>query len=264
MDRRCPWLDAEGLIKALKSANTAITYQPLIIDTCTSTQDVARDLAIKGEDEGVVVIARVMSEGRGRFGRRWIASEGGLWFTILLRPNRLEGLQLIALMGGLAVAEGIYNALGLSAGLKWPNDVLLKGRKVSGVLSEASITADHVDYVLLGIGINSNNEVPKEVKDVAISLKEVVGRCVDNTSLLVEVMKAVDRYYSSLLTGNSRPIIEGWRSWSVTLKREVKVILPDGRWVIGKAVDLGDDGSLIIDVNGVRINVASGEVYHLR
>jgi BirA family biotin operon repressor/biotin-[acetyl-CoA-carboxylase] ligase len=264
LDKECPWLDTEGLKEALKSAKTALTYRPLILDICSSTQDVARDLAIKGEDEGVIVISRRMSEGRGRFGRRWISPEGGLWFTILFRPNRLEGLQLMTLAGGLAVAEGIYNALGVRTGLKWPNDVLLDSKKVSGILSEASITAGHVDYVLLGVGINSNNDIPRELSSIAISLKEILGRCIDNVSLLVEVVKAVDKYYFSLSKGDVEVILDAWRSWSVTLKKVVKVVLPDGRWIIGKAIDLGDDGSLVVDVDGARINVTSGEVYHLR
>ncbi len=229
---------------------------------CTSTQDVARELAEDGWVEGTVVIADRMTEGRGRLGRRWIADYGGLWMTVILRPKSVNNLQLINLAAGLSVIEGIKKLYRVPLGLKWPNDVLLEDRKVCGVLSEAKFTGTTVDYILLGIGINVNNELHGALKDTAISLKDYLGFEIPTQPILTEVLKNLNNFYAELLIGNTDDVISKWKKYSVTIGRSVKVYTSEGV-IIGVAVDVDSDGSLIMkDDEGVK-RIYSGDVIHL-
>ncbi len=229
---------------------------------CASTQDLARELAERGWDEGTVVIADRMTAGRGRLGRRWVADEGGLWMTIILRPKAHVSLQLINLIAGLSVVEGINKLYDVPLSLKWPNDVLLDGRKLCGILSEARIAGNVVDYVLLGVGVNVNNELRGELKDIAISLKEYLGFHVPMGPLLNQFLRGLDVGYSSMLAGRVEEIIGRWKALSATIGRRVKVITSEDV-VEGLASDIDLDGALIVRTDGGVVKVYSGDVIHL-
>ena len=207
---------------------TRVSYKAYYVRTCTSTQDVARELATRGAGEGAVVIAEVMTSGRGRLGRRWVAGEGGLWLTILLRPRRLRNLQLLGLGAGLAVARAVNDLYGVGARVKWPNDVVVRGRKLCGVLAEGCARGGEALYVLLGIGINVNNDLPRELRDVAVSIKELVNRPVPRLPLLLMLLINIDEVYSELASGRCREVLAGWRELSSTIGRHVKVYTPSG------------------------------------
>jgi len=258
------WLNRELIERTVKGLNTGISFSPYIYKECSSTQEVARELAIKGFPEGTLVIAEQMTKGRGRYGRRWIAPSGGLWFTLLLRPRALKGLQLISLVAGISVAEAIRKATDLEAKIRWPNDVLLYGKKVAGILSEGSVSSNGVEYVLVGIGVNTNNIIHSELKLQAISLKELSDHEVDNYTLLAEILRFFDRYYYKHLEGMDDEIVGKLRLMCSTLNKEVKVITVNGLEITGKAIDLSPQGELVLNVKGEKLKIASDEVKVLR
>ncbi|MCS7108889.1 MAG: biotin--[acetyl-CoA-carboxylase] ligase [Sulfolobales archaeon] len=229
---------------------------------CVSTQDIAKKLADDGAAEGTVVIADKMASGRGRLNRVWVADEGGLWFTIILRPKSLSNVQLVTLMAGVSVVEGIKKLYDVPLELKWPNDVLLNGRKLCGVLTEARISNNVIDYLLLGIGVNVNNELRGDLKHTAISLKSYLGHEVPINDLFIEILKCLEVLYESLQSGSLSYIVNLWKKYSTTLGRCVRVFTADGV-VEGLAYDVGLDGSLVINVGRGVEKVYSGDVIHL-
>jgi BirA family biotin operon repressor/biotin-[acetyl-CoA-carboxylase] ligase len=144
------------------------------LERCGSTQDAARELAERGVAEGAVVVAEVQEAGRGRLGRSWHSAAGGIYATVVLRPPP-RALRVLSLAASVAVTR-VLELLGLDAKVKWPNDVQVSGRKVSGVLVEAAAEPGGVAYALVGIGLNVNNELPPELVGAATTLREAAGQ----------------------------------------------------------------------------------------
>lgn len=232
------------------------------VGVCTSTQDIARKLAEEGWGEGTVVIADKMTSGRGRLGREWVADEGGLWMTVILRPKTLSNLQLINLVAGLSVVEGVRKLHEVPLKLKWPNDVILNGKKLCGILSEGKFSGNVVDYILLGIGINVNNKIREDLKDVAISLKDYLGFEVDLQLLLTEVLRSFSNHYTVLLAGNTSRVVSEWRRYSITIGKNVRVITPSGI-IIGTAIDVNEDGSLLLKTYEGTTKIYCGDILHI-
>ncbi|MCD6278190.1 MAG: biotin--[acetyl-CoA-carboxylase] ligase [Desulfurococcales archaeon] len=248
----------------LKDLGTRVKFSVHYISSCTSTQDIAEALAREGASEGTVVIAESMTSGRGRLGRKWVAGKGGLWMTVLLRPPTIVNLQLLSLCAGVAVAKAVADLYGIKAELKWPNDVIIGSRKLCGILSEGRAEADRVHYVLIGIGINVNNDLPEHLKATAVTLKELVGHPVPRTPLLRAVLKNLDIGYELLVSGEGVKVVKLWKNYSGTLGNYVKVITSE-KVIEGYAADVDADGALIVEVGGGRREVIySGDVVHLR
>ena len=248
----------------LKDLNTNIKYTVLYMKSCTTTQDVAEELAYHGANEGTVVICETMSKGRGRLSRYWYAPEGGLWFTLVLRPPFIKSLHLLSFIAGLSVLKAIKDILNINAKLKWPNDVLINERKVSGILIEAKAEADRLLYALMGIGINVNNTIPEELRNSAISLKDVIGNEVPRVTLLRSILISLDLLYSRLLRGHIDYIIMEWLKNSATIGRRVRVHLVGGEIIEGKAVGVDKLGRLLVKVNDEVKRIEAGDVIHLR
>ncbi len=235
------------------------------VEKCASTQDIAEALARQGVPEGTIVLAEEMSKGRGRMGREWIASKGGLWFTIILRPRKIRYLQLLSLVAGASIVEGIEGFLGVKTMLKWPNDVLYNDLKLAGILVEGRVEADIVDYILLGIGLNVNNNLPSWLKDKATTLANITGRKLPRIPLLRSILYRFNENYKALVEEQYDRITSLWRKYSTTIGSRVRVHLIDGRTIEGLAEDIADDGSLVVKLtNGTRILVYAGDVEHLR
>ncbi len=243
-----------------------VSVRPLIhfVDACRSTQDIAEMFVREvGVREGLVVVAERMTAGRGRMGREWHAPPGGLWFTVVLRPPLMRGFQLLSIGAGVAVAEAIRELCGVNVRLKWPNDVTYEGMKVCGILVEGRFEADRPQYVLLGIGINVNNEIPEDLRNVAISLKEILGRDVPRLPLLAKVLMKIFEYYGLIREGKIDEVLRRWRRASETLGRRVKVI-GIAETVSGVVVGIDSDGSLIIETSdGRRVRMYAGDVIHV-
>lgn len=240
------------------------TYRVEYLRECSSTQDIVDTLAKEGAPEGTTVVCEKLTRGRGRLGRKWEAGEGGLWFTVLLRPPSIKPLQLISLASGVAVAKSIKELFNIDARVKWPNDVLINERKVCGILIEARAEADRIHYIMLGIGINVNNTLPAELESSAISIKSIVGIDVPRAPLLKNIIREIDSAYRKLIEGTSADIVREWSLYSSTIGRRVKAVMFDEE-IEGVAIGLDEDGALLIEVKGGEVKkVIAGDIIHLR
>jgi BirA family biotin operon repressor/biotin-[acetyl-CoA-carboxylase] ligase len=227
----------------------------------SSTMDAARELAKRGARDGTVVIAEAQTRGRGRLSREWLSPKGGIYFTLLLRP-RISPTYAprINLMAAVAVAATIRKLFGLKAQLKWPNDVLIEGKKVCGILAEMDAEMDVVNFVNVGIGINANASIPQYEK-MATSLKDLLGRSIPRKELLRALLAEIERRQALLMEVD---LLEEWKKLSVTLNQDVRIVAP-GEVIVGQAIDIDTTGALIIkEKNGSLKEVMAGDCIHLR
>ncbi|MEM1794782.1 MAG: biotin--[acetyl-CoA-carboxylase] ligase [Sulfolobales archaeon] len=235
------------------------------IEKCVkSSQDIARELAAAGAGSWVVVVCDEMVTGRGRLGRTWYAPRGGLWFTVILRPEFTGPLHLLSLAAGVSVAESLIALLGVQARVKWPNDVLVDDKKVCGILIEGEAEADRIKLLYLGIGINANNELPPEVRETATSIRNLVGAEVPRATLLAVILSRLKSYYSYLSIGRADKVINSWEELSATVGKTVRVVTLGGGEIVGRAVAVDRLGRLVVEMSGVRYHIESGDVYHLK
>jgi len=207
-----------------------------------STMDAARELAKKGAEEGTIVIAEAQTRGRGRLSREWLSPEGGIYFTLVLRPRISPAYApRINLMASIAVAATIRKLFGLKAELKWPNDVLIEGKKVCGILAEMDAETDVINFVNLGIGINANASIPR-LEKTATSLKDELGKEISRKEFLSALLMEIRRRQALLMEAG---ILEEWKKLSSTLNRDVKIMAP-GEVIEGRASDIDNTGALIV------------------
>jgi len=249
--------------RVLATMRTRVRFSAHYLEKCSSSQDVAEALALQGASEGVVVVCEEMWGGRGRMGRRWSAGKGGLWFTVLLRPPQLKNLHILSLATGLSVARALKVLFSVEARVKWPNDVLIGEKKVCGVLVEARAEADKIHHLLLGVGVNINNELPEELRETATSLRDVLGFNAPRAPLLREILLNIDSYYHTIISGEVDKVVKEWKEWSSTLGKSVRILTLD-KTIEGIAIDVDNDGTLLLDTGKGIERVAAGDVIHLR
>jgi BirA family biotin operon repressor/biotin-[acetyl-CoA-carboxylase] ligase len=221
--------------------------------------DVARKAAKEGASEGTVIVAEEQTTGRARLGRTWINPPGVVAVSIILHPEMSQLLRL-TMVAALATSHCIEKATGLKTTIKWPNDVLIRGKKVSGILTESALRGQSVDWAVIGIGINVNFD-PKaypEIADIATSLSVELGKEVSPLEVLLHLLSEVEFFYSALLKGE--PVHEGWRSKLETLGKVVQV--KTGTDVEkGYAESVDEDGALMLRrSDGTLILIVTGEV----
>ncbi len=228
--------------------------------TIGSTMDTARELIESGVEEGTIVVAECQSSGRGRLGREWFSPQGGIYFTLILKPRIAPAYApRLNLMASVAVAKTLRRLLGLDARLKWPNDVLIEGRKVCGILAEMGAEMDAVKYVNIGVGINANFSIARYGTKVA-SLKDLKGQKISRRDFFKAVVKEILRQQSLLTEG---ALLEEWRNLSATLNREVRIEATGGE-IAGRAVDINSNGALIIKGEDGSLRTAiAGDCFHL-
>jgi BirA family biotin operon repressor/biotin-[acetyl-CoA-carboxylase] ligase len=235
-----------------------------------STNTIAYSLAEKGSKEGLVVLAEEQARGKGRLGRRWISPpKSGIYLSCVLRPDITpREIARITLLAAVAVTEAIRHFTGMPAVIKWPNDILINGRKVCGILTEMKAEQDGVDFVVLGIGVNVNT-APSHLPAGASSLREEMKRIGrrDSLSRLVLVrrmLEGLEREYARLKEDGFDPIIERWKHLSAMLGSRVTVNLHDASFT-GTVHDMDADGSLVVRLgSGVLKTVSSGDVTMVR
>ena len=243
--------------------------RPILFYTRTgSTNTVAREQAEAGAPEGLLVVADEQTAGRGRLDRSWWAPPGSsLLFSLLLRPPLPPGQAAqLTMCLGLAAAEGVEEVTGLRPALKWPNDLLLDGRKLAGILAELGTAGDRLEYAVLGLGLNVNVTFSGgELAHTAISLQMALGRPVARVPLLAAILARCEAWYERLLapqagssTGESPHT--AWTARLDTLGRQVTVMTPDGP-LHGTAVGVSPEGALLVRrENGVVCTVWAGDV----
>ncbi len=234
-------------------------------DEITSTQDVAEELARSGAEQGTVVIAETQTKGRGRKGRNWVSSpEGGIYLSIILRPNLMPSqIVQIPLIAGVAVSKAIKNLTSLEPRIKWPNDMLIHNKKIGGILTELSAEMDVTRFVLIGFGLNVNND-KKALLEGTTSLREQKKEEVDRAILLQEILRRIEANYLFLQAKGSSVIIDKWRNYGITLGRRVKVSC-QSQHLEGEAIDIDTDGGLLLRLDsGFNQKVMAGDVVHCR
>jgi BirA family biotin operon repressor/biotin-[acetyl-CoA-carboxylase] ligase len=225
----------------------------------TSTMDEAARQADLGAEDGTVVVAEVQSAGRGRQGRGWVSEPGNLLVSVLFRP-KLDQLPFISIIGGVAAARAVRKTTGLDPRIKWPNDLLVRGRKVAGILAESAIAGDSVLYAVLGIGINValDTEQSVDIAALATSINAAAGRDTSREDLLRQLLQDLDALYLQLDLGQS-PIPE-WRDLLETAGQRV-----DAAWgndsYSGVAEGVDEVGNLLLrQDDGQLVTLTAGDV----
>jgi BirA family biotin operon repressor/biotin-[acetyl-CoA-carboxylase] ligase len=232
-------------------------------ETLNSTNDLAKELAARGAPEGTLVVAEAQTGGRGRLGRQWNSPPGlGLYASLVLRPP-LPPLELprITLTTAVAVVRALRRVAGVSPGIKWPNDLLLHGKKLAGILTEMETESDCIRHVVVGLGLNVNNrEFPPELAAGATSLTLATGGWFSRVKLLQAWLEEFDALYDRFLNQGFPEILAEWKVCAVTLGQEVTV-RQGPREISGQALDVAPDGALLLrTARGEIIRVTSGEI----
>jgi BirA family biotin operon repressor/biotin-[acetyl-CoA-carboxylase] ligase len=234
-------------------------------ESIDSTQSLALRLAEKGEASGLVVIAEQQTAGRGRLKRKWVSPKGGLWLSVILRPAiTITMSTMLPFAAALAVCDAIRESAKADAKLKWPNDVMISGKKVAGILLDMSAEADRINYVVIGIGINANNDASKLkidrlAKPDISSIKDSTGKEVNRLELAASLLSKLEIYCSVLEKYGPDPIIREWKSRSDMLGKKITVV-QQGRTLSGIASDIKEDGSLVLKHKRKEINVVAGDI----
>jgi BirA family transcriptional regulator, biotin operon repressor / biotin---[acetyl-CoA-carboxylase] ligase len=233
----------------------------------SSTNDIAATYAERGAAEGTVVVAGAQTSGRGRFGRVWHSPPGaGLYMSIVFRDPKAA--SFLTLAAGVAVVDGVRAATGLPLEIKWPNDVVAAGtdgpahrRKIAGILAEGSSTADGLQHVVLGIGINiSPAAYPREVATRASSIETELGRAADAGPIFAEVLAALAERLKPLSQGDASGLLARWRTLSPwSSGSAVECDTPSGR-ASGIAAGIADDGALLVRIGDRVERIIAGEV----
>lgn len=237
--------------------------------TVDSTNSEAYQLGMKGAPEGAIVVAEGQEKGRGRLGRTWISPPFlNLYLSVILRPKiPPQQASVLTLMAAVATAEAVAECSGLSPTIKWPNDIFLRGRKLAGLLNEIHSEADHVDFVVLGIGVNLNieeNMFPPELRESATSLKRETGQPVSRRHFARGLLEKLETWYERFLAQGNDPVLRGWREKAQLGTQRVKVTSFGETWV-GRARDIDSEGALLLETEGGEIRrVVAGDVEYRR
>ncbi len=236
-----------------------------VVAEIDSTNNAVMAAGQAGEPEGLAILADRQTSGRGRRGRSWASLPGvGVCTSILLRPP-MSPLQapLLTLMAGLATADAIATVARVEPVLKWPNDLLLDGRKVVGILTEMTTTGQRIGHVAIGIGINVHQrreDFPEGVRETATSLDLVVRRRIDRGDLAAALYDCLDRWYAIVCCDGTSTILRAARLKTATLGKPVTVDADDLQWQ-GTALDLDEDGALLVrDARGAIQRVLADDV----
>ncbi len=230
-------------------------------ESVMSTMDEAFALAVNGAAEGTVVCADVQGRGRGRMGRVWSSPQGkGVYLSVILRPQMPPSqVARLTLLSAVAACEAVNRVSGVGAGIKWPNDLLVRGRKLAGILTELNAEFDRVRFVVIGIGINVHGG-RGHLPAVATSLKQELKRDVSRVEVAREVLRSLEQWYTRALKSGFPVVFERWKELSVTIGRRVSLRGPEGIRE-GEAVGLDEDGGLLVRLDsGETVKKISGDV----
>ncbi len=256
-------LSIEGIKNCL--ATRFIGANIYLFDAIDSTNSHAHKLAKEGVQNGTVVLSESQSKGKGRLGRTWFSPSGAnIYLSVIIKPQMPSTqITLLTFAAAIAVAKAIRGIAGLDADIKWPNDILIKGKKVAGILSEMDAKSDTIRFVVIGIGINVNldkKDIPSELMDKATSIKIESNSAIDRMNLICRVLENLEKWYNLFERNGANDIIKEWKSLAITIGRDVKV-QSGNSFIEGRAVDIDENGALLIkDRNGVIQKVLSGDV----
>ena len=236
----------------------------LRFDVVDSTNEAAKLLLGQGADEGTILVAKRQSAGKGRHGRAWASPPGGLYVSLVLRPEPQQ-VAALGLLAGIPVVKALRHH-GVFAGLKWPNDVVFMEKKIGGILSEGVYRGDRF-YAVVGIGVNTGvdlERLPEDVRERATSLRREVAGTVDNDDFLEYMMGHFEDLVSRFRMGTGDRLLKDYRGLCTTIGREVVVTTPQGK-VAGRGYDITPLGALVVmDRAGRKTEIVDGTVEHAR
>lgn len=258
-----PDLMTEAEIKSLMHTEW-VAKEVLYFDTIDSTNTKAQELAEKGYPSGTLVVADKQESGKGRRGRSWVSPSGtGIFMTLMIKPDiNPNNASMLTLVAALAVAKAITSVTSEEAMIKWPNDIVVNGKKVCGILTEMNAQFDYINHIVVGIGINVHNEsFPEEISQMASSLMiEAGGKRFHRAQIIAETMSYFEQYYDTFLkTQDLSALVREYDELLVNRNKSVRVLDPKEPFD-GKAMGITPRGELIVDTWESRKLVSSGEV----
>ena len=258
----------EPEIRSFLGATAVVGRELRCFEELDSTNLYAKQAAMAGAPDGTVVTANCQTAGRGRMERAFQSPrDKGIYLTALLRPDLPpERLLPVTALAGVAVCRAAERVCGVKAGLKWPNDPVLNGKKLCGILTEMSLEAEtgRLQYLVVGIGINvlqAPEDFPPDVREIATSLQQELGHPVSRPVLAAALIEELDQLYAALLSGDLSAYLHAYRSRCVNLGKTVQLLTPDGEREIAQAVDVDEQFGLVVRMpDGEEKAIRSGEV----
>lgn len=256
-------------LRRILAPDTIIGREILFLESVSSTNTVAMEMASKGCAEGTIVMAETQTAGKGRLGRIWISPPGrNLYLSIVLRPSiSPRDATALTLLSAVACTSAIRRSTAVEATIKWPNDIIVGDRKLGGILTEIKADIDRITYAVVGIGINVNltpADMPDEIKAIATSVIEQTGEPCSRTELAAEVIREFGKWYGLLMTKGKQVVIDEWLSLSSTIGKHV--LVSAGNVLLeGSAEGIDDEGLLILKLaDGTHRKISAGDVTILR
>ena len=258
-----PWEIIQGL-KTKKIGRVAYYF-----DSINSTQNQAMKMTSDSKNNGALIIAQKQTGGKGRLGRRWISPKGGIWLSVILYPEfDISVVTLFPIASALALSMALEECFDIKPELKWPNDITIKGKKVAGILVDASLESNKIENIVLGVGINFDvniKEIEKDLKNTpnfyGVSSLKKFKKDTTPVRLVQTFLLELEKIFELLNLGQTKKIIREWTKRSATIGKNVELITKEGK-ISGKAIKIDDDGALVIsDKKNTR--VIAGDIIHL-
>lgn len=259
-----PWEITNGL-KTKKIGQDAYYF-----DSISSTQEEAMNMSRKSKNNGTIIIAQTQTHGKGRDGRKWVSPKGGIWLSVILHPEfDISVVTLFPLASALALSKAIEMCFGINPELKWPNDITIKGKKVAGILVDASLESNKIESIILGVGINFDvniKEIEKDFKNspnfYGVASLRKFEKEITPGYLIQKFLEELEKIIEILNLAQIKKIIKEWTKRSSTIGKNVELITKEGK-ISGKATKIDDDGALII--SGKKISrVLAGDIIYLQ
>ncbi len=262
-DLLLPWEISSGL-KTKK-----IGHEIYYFDSINSTQEYGLKLAKDSKNDGVIVIAQKQTDGKGREGRKWISPTGGIWLSVIVHPEfEISIVTLFPMTSALAVSNAIERCFKIKPELKWPNDVNIEGKKVAGILVDASIKSNKIESIVLGVGINFEVDLKKISKDLhgtpnfyGVTSLQRVKKDITGINFIQVFLEELEKNIEMLNAGQIKKIIKEWTKNSSTIGKNVELVTKEGK-IKGKALKIDDDGALVIS-GKKNIRVIAGDIIHI-
>ena len=242
-----------------KILGSDIKYFESVDSTNTQAKKFAQDAL-----DGTIIISEEQNGGRGRLSRVFFSPKyKGIWFSVILKPDFLpQEAPKCTLLAAVAIAKAIKDVTDVQVGIKWPNDILYEGKKLVGILTEMNAEMDRINYIIIGMGINVNiseNDMPESIKGIATSLSQITNTHISRLTLLNRILFHLENLYTIALKEGFAPVFDEWRKYSITLNQHINVI-SSNETLEGVAVDIDDDGALLVNINGQIKRVLAGDV----
>jgi BirA family transcriptional regulator, biotin operon repressor / biotin---[acetyl-CoA-carboxylase] ligase len=248
----------------------SLGQQAYYYDSVDSTQNEALKIANESNEEGTIIIAEKQTGGKGRSGRKWISPKGGIWFSIILHPKfDISNITLFPIASSLALSNAIEKTCKITTELKWPNDLTIKGKKLAGMLVDASLESNRIENLVLGVGINfevNSKEIEKILKKTpnfygVASLSEQKNR-IKPIQLIQSFLLELENIYEQLNNNQRKKIISKWTEKSSTIGKKIEIDTHQGK-VEGEAIKIDDDGGLVVKDKEKTKKIFIGDIIHL-